>query len=103
MDEMNDPLIAQLRGFLESLKSMKKNTALEVGCGACHVSRDLLQHQFAEIDLMDQAADSIAIARRLKDECPKIGSVYESSMQEFDGHKEYNCIVLRYVTGYLDD
>ena len=52
---------------------------------------------------MDQAADSIAIARKLKEECPRIGSVYESSMQEFDGHKEYNCIVLRYVTGYLDD
>ena len=44
MDEMNDPLIAPLKGFLESLKCMKKNTALEIGCGACHVSRDLLQH-----------------------------------------------------------
>ena len=52
---------------------------------------------------MDQAADSLAIARRLKEECPRIGSVYESSMQDFDGHKEYNCIVLRYVSGYLDD
>ena len=24
-------------------------------------------------------------------------------MQDFDVDEEYNCIVLRYVTGYLDD
>ena len=53
MEEMNTPLIAQMRGFLGSLKSLKKETALEIGCGACHVTRDLLQHQFARIDLMD--------------------------------------------------
>ena len=39
----------------------------------------------------------------LKEECSRIGSVYESSMQDFHVDKEYNCIVLRYVTGYLDD
>ena len=43
MEEMNSPLIDQMRRFMESLKSMRKDTALEIGCGACHVTRDLLQ------------------------------------------------------------
>ena len=59
MKDMNRPLIEQMRGFMAGLKSMKKDTALEIGCGACHVTRDLLQHQFSMIDLMDQAQDSI--------------------------------------------
>ena len=41
------------------MKSMKKDTALEVGCGAGHVTRDLLQHQFAKIDMMDQCSLAI--------------------------------------------
>ena len=47
--------------------------------------------------------DSIAIAKQLQEECSKIETVYECSMQDFDVNKEYNCIILRYVTGYLDD
>ena len=42
-----------MKEFINNIKSMKKNTALEIACGECHVTRDYLQYEFFKIDLMD--------------------------------------------------
>ena len=53
MGEQNEHLITQMRWFIDSLKSMRKDSAIEIGCGDCHVTRELLQDRFSKIDLMD--------------------------------------------------
>ena len=81
---------------------MKKNRALEVGCGEGHVTRFLLENMFDQTDLLDQCPTSIAYARALKDEYPsKIGDITLTTMQEFNTTHKYNCIVLRWTLGYL--
>ena len=47
MDLMNPRVIEQLRKVMDSLYSMKKHSALEVACGGCHVTRELLLDRFA--------------------------------------------------------
>ena len=42
MSEANPFLINQMKGFIDSLKSIIKNTALEVAFGECNVTRDYL-------------------------------------------------------------
>jgi len=41
MKKNNPALIKDLDEFILELKSMKKEDAFEVGCGECHVSREL--------------------------------------------------------------
>ena len=53
MDLMNPRVIEQLREVMDSLHSMKKRSALEVACGASHVTRELLLDRFAQVDLFD--------------------------------------------------
>ena len=103
MKEANPYLIQQMRAFMGNLKSMKKDTALEVACGECHVTRDYLQHEFFCIDLMDVCPESIKHAQMLKSKNSKIDLFNQCSMEDFIASKKYNCIVLRYAIGYLSD
>ena len=41
MKKNNPALIEDLEEFILEQKSMKREDAFEVGCGECHVSRDL--------------------------------------------------------------
>ena len=82
---------------------MGKDRALEVACGECHVTKHLLLNYFHKVDLMDKCEDAIEMAEQLKLKSNKIGSVYHTRMQEFEPSSKYNCVVLRYCIGYLDD
>ena len=82
---------------------MQTKKALEVACGECMVSRDILLDKFFEIDLMDQSIGAIEFAQALQEKNKKIRKIYNSSMQKFETDRLYNCIVLRYCTGYLAD
>ena len=53
MKKNNPALIKDLEDFILDLKSMKSENAFEVGCGECHVTRDLFQNMFENIDLLD--------------------------------------------------
>ena len=53
MDLVNKPAIDQLEEMIKGLPSMKKERALEVACGSCHVTDKLLKRYFAQIELMD--------------------------------------------------
>ena len=52
---------------------------------------------------MDRAEGAIEFAKALQRENPKIREVSTTTMQKFETDKKYNCIVLRYCTGYLND
>ena len=41
MKKNNPALIQDLERFILELKSMKRENAFEVGCGECHVTREL--------------------------------------------------------------
>ena len=100
---MNNMLIQQMTSFIQELPTMQMNKALEVACGEGMVTRDILLDRFFEIDMMDRAEGAIEHANALKRQNPKIREVYNSTMQKFETDKKYNCIVLRYCTGYLSD
>ena len=66
MNLVNWPAIMQLEEMINGLPTMKKNRALEVACGSCHVTDQLLKRYFEQIELMDQAQDAIDEAMRLR-------------------------------------
>ena len=46
MNTLNDKLVKQLGQAIDSLKNMKRLTALEAACGDCHVTKDVLLNRF---------------------------------------------------------
>ena len=100
---VNRPAIMQLEEMIKGLPTMRKQKALEVACGSCHVTDMLLRKHFDEIELMDYAQDAIQKAEQLQRRCNKIVCIYHQKMQDFTSIDHYNCIVLRYCIGYLDD
>ena len=56
---MNPDLIIQLRDFIDSLKSMKRENVLEVACGYGYVTDKILYNYFCEIQMFDQCPDAI--------------------------------------------
>ena len=42
MEKANPQLLSDLKDFLGELKSMKKEKAFEVACGACFVTKQIL-------------------------------------------------------------
>ena len=53
MKKNNPALIRDLERFILELKSMKRENGFEVACGECHVTKDLFQNMFKNIDLLD--------------------------------------------------
>ena len=102
MTLVNNKALLQLREFLLRLKNIGKGRAIEIAGGEFHVTRRVLQSLFERTDLMDRCKESIALARQLQRESSQIGEVFHSSMEEFITENKYNCIVLRYCSGYLD-
>ena len=100
---VNRPAIMQLEEMIKGLPTMRKQKALEVACGSCHVTDMLLRKHFDEIELMDYAQQAIEKAEQLQRRCNKIVCIYHTKMQDFTSPTHYNCIVLRYCIGYLDD
>ena len=41
--------------------------------------------------------------KRTKEECVNVLGLFKQSMQDFKGLPIYDCIVLRYCIGYLDE
>ena len=73
-----------MRETLDSLKSMKKDTVLEVACGSAYLSEFLLYEQFHEIHMFDQDPKAIDKAKiKFKDK-PKASSITSKTMQSFE-------------------
>ena len=75
MLKMNPDLFRQLLDFIDSLRSMKKDKALEVACGAGYVTKNVLHHYFNEIDMYDRHPDSVKAAQKLVKGLPKVNPV----------------------------
>lgn len=73
---VNSAAIAQLESALLKQKALRRQRALEVACGECHVTRDLLQRHFDKIDLLDQCPKAIEYARALEQESGHVGDIY---------------------------
>ena len=100
---MNPDLIIQLRDFIDSLKSMKREKVLEVACGYGYVTDEILCDYFCEVHMFDQCTNAIDhVVTKFENE-PKITSKTKRTMQSFEWDDEWNCIVFRYCVGYLED
>ena len=81
MQLVHQPAIQQMEGLFSKLGSIKKETALEVGCGDCLVSKDFLRHHFAIIDILDQ--DALKEMKAFKESCDKVRNIFHTPMQDF--------------------
>ena len=89
--------------MLKQLTQMKYNRALDVCCGAGEVIRDLLRFKFTEIDFFDQCHESVNLAMIIRTDYKLKGEATRACMEIFQPKKNYDCIVMRYCIGYLDD
>ena len=62
MKVANSKLIETLKIFLGFLPSMKNEKVLDVGCGECHVSKEVFAKRFMSIDLLDRCPLAIQYA-----------------------------------------
>ena len=63
---------------MEQRLILAKRTALEVVCDECYVTRDLLSKQFSCIDLLTSTPAAYDDAIKLKNECKRVGTIYQS-------------------------
>lgn len=43
-----------MKVIIDKLPSMKRDLALDVGCGECNLTEDLLKHEFKKIILLEK-------------------------------------------------
>ena len=103
MQLVHQQAVGQMEKLFSELGGMKRDAALEIGCGDCLVSKDLLEKHFAQIDLLDQCQEAVKEMRSYQGRCERVRHLFHMPMQDLDTQLKYNCIVLRYCIGYLDD
>ena len=103
MAKVNPNAIQQMAAILNELTTMKRESVIDVCCGGCELTRDLLRHQFEEIDFMDESLEAIDVAKRLKLEFSLKSEFFHLRMQHWGIKKKYNCIVMRYCIGYVNN
>ena len=81
---------------------MRKFRAIDVGCGNCELSEDLLSDLFTEIDFLDINQDAIDKANNLLQRKGKKGEAIKHDMRTFQPVRQYNCVVMRYCIGYMN-
>ena len=103
MAKANPKALDQLKRFLESLASLRYESALEVACGAAHCTKMVLSKKFYKIDLFDESQGAVTDALKNLKGVETVGQVTKSRMQDYTFDEKYNCILLRYCVGYLTD
>ena len=103
MKKVHSGATAQMKEILDGLKSIRRKTVIDVGCGGCELSRDLLKDYFQEIHFLDDNEEAIAEAIHLRNEFDLKCRFLKFWMQSFDIDEVYDCVVMRYCIGYLKD
>ena len=103
MQLVHNKAIQQMEELFLALGMMKREAALEIGCGDCLVSKDFLKKYFTNIDLLDHCKEAGKEMKSFKQSCNQVRHLFLTPMQNFSTQFRYNCIVLRYSIGYLED
>ena len=53
--------------------------------------------------MLDRCPLAISHAKQLAKECGRVNNIFQKTMQEFRSKEKYDCIFLRYQTGYLNN
>ena len=86
---------------LDNIRGLRKNYALDCGCGDGRVSRELLVKKFQRVDLFDPCPVGVQKVLELKKKKKQIGDVSVSTMQNYPWPRNYDGIFLVWVAGYL--
>lgn len=93
--------------FLNYLFSLKHapatKLALDCGAGIGRVTKNLLVKYFDKVELVEQDGKFVAKARQLLSDNPKIGKIYQKSLQNFVPTRLYDVIWCQWVIGHLKD
>ena len=101
MAAVNPVIMPYLRIILQDLVNMKKGKVLEVGCGEGHATKEVLHDLFFQIDLFDKCPLAIEKIKALRKDYPKIYRIEQNTMENFKWNSEWDCILFKYVVGYL--
>ena len=99
----HQPSVRLMLDLLGRLPKLDFTLALDAGCGDGMFTADCLASKFKVVDMLDPCPVAISKVKTLKVRLPAIDRVTRASMQEYQWRKCYNCIVLRWSAGYLDD
>lgn len=100
--------IAGSRSFLKKIYSMENppgtKLALDCGAGIGRISKDLLMDIFEKVDMVEQDQKFICAAKHAIGESnAKLGSLYNTGLQNFKPFKKYDVIWCQWVLGHLND
>ena len=108
MDENSPRCLDLLEGFLRALGYARSKSpagqALEVAAGDGRVTRDLLAHYFGRIDCFDQDMGAVKKLEKLqRRHADQIRKVDQCRMQAYCWDGAYDCIMVRWCSGYIAD
>ena len=83
MAKANPKALDQLKRFLESLASLKCESALEVACGEAHCTKEILSKKFYKIDLFDEGQNALDDARKNLGDESRVGQLVKGRMQDY--------------------
>ena len=83
MEEMHPKAMEQMDKILGQLKSMGTDYAIEMACGGCQLSRDLLSKKFDKIDFLDHSTEACDIAEKTMEQHDIMGKVICKKMEDF--------------------
>ncbi|XP_004932113.3 N-terminal Xaa-Pro-Lys N-methyltransferase 1 [Bombyx mori] len=95
---------AFLNKVLSSANPPATKLALDCGAGIGRVTKHLLIHYFEKIDLVEPDLKFITEAKiNIGDDVTKLGTLYQTGLQNFRPHKNYDVIWCQWVLGHLND
>ena len=93
-----------LNGILKLLKPPGRTRCLDCGAGIGRISKNLLQHHFQAVDLVEQNQGFLDKAKENLKESKKAGNFFCSGLQNFTPEEEtYDVIWVQWVIIYLNN
>lgn len=96
------------KSFLDEILAFKNppatKIALDCGAGIGRVSKYVLIPRFEKVDLVDQDEKFLTNAKEfIGKDMAKVGSMYQSGLQNFKPDKHYDVIWCQWVIGHIKD
>lgn len=87
--------------MFDRLPSLSKERVIDVGCGDCKLSEDLLFNIFQIVHMLDVDKECIEKAKKLLEKKNKKGTTHWVDMRGFQPGNIFSCVVMRYSIGYM--
>jgi protein N-terminal methyltransferase len=102
MEHVHEDDIRESKAFIESMKSVGRDRALDCGAGIGRISRHLLCPVFKVTDVMERSPQMLDIARSALP-ASAVGEFIADSMEHAVLRHQYDLIAIQWAAAYLKD